>query len=280
LRVADRVYRPDVDGLRAMAILPVVLYHAGVTWLPGGFSGVDLFFAISGYLIGGHIYRDLCRGTFRYASFYQRRAKRILPTLFVVLVAVLVVCGWLYSPYELRAVGSSAAATVASVSNILFVHGGGYFAARSENNPLLMTWSLGVEEQFYFLIPLLMVGLCKLRQRLVLPMILLVAMVSFGFAWVELGRHPTADFYLLPSRAWELALGVGLAIFEARAAVLPLDGRGWRVEGLAWTGLVLVVAPFCCARRLRFLGRRRCLRLLGACCCWQRGVAGSIAECW
>ncbi len=226
-----------------MAILAVVLFHSGVRWMPGGFSGVDIFFAISGYLIGGHIYGDLQRGTFRYANFYKRRAKRILPPLFVMLAVLLVVCGWLFSPYELRGVGSSAAAAVASVSNILFSRGAGYFAARSEDNPLLMTWSLGVEEQFYLVVPLLLVWVCRLRPRLVPPAIALVTAVSFGFAWWELGANPMGAFYLLPSRAWELALGVGLAILEAKAARLTLHERGWKAEGLGSVGLVLVVAP-------------------------------------
>jgi peptidoglycan/LPS O-acetylase OafA/YrhL len=158
-------YRPDVDGLRAVAILSVVLFHTGVPWLSGGFTGVDIFFVISGYLIGGHIHAELVRGTFSYLEFYRRRAKRILPALYVVLAALLVIGFFLFAPLEFRSLSRYAFATTASLSNILLWLKEPYFDTQTETNPLLMTWSLGVEEQFYLVIPLLMVALSRLRQR-------------------------------------------------------------------------------------------------------------------
>jgi peptidoglycan/LPS O-acetylase OafA/YrhL len=238
------VYRPDVDGLRAIAILSVVFYHAGAPWIPGGFTGVDIFFVISGYLIGGHIYDDLARGTFRYLNFYQRRAKRILPALYGVLVSLLVMGFFLFSPHEFYLLGGYALATVAFSSNILFWMKDNYFNPSSANNPLLMTWSLGVEEQFYIVIPLLMVLLSRLRQRMVVPLIGLVTAVSFALSWYTLALHPNADFYLLDTRAWELAVGVVLAILEARAQHLPLHVPGLVSNALGLAGAGLILASF------------------------------------
>jgi peptidoglycan/LPS O-acetylase OafA/YrhL len=251
----QRSYRSDIDGLRALAILPVVLFHAGVRQLSGGFTGVDIFFVISGYLIGGNIYGDVLRGTFRYATFYQRRAKRILPALYVVLLALLLLGCLLLSPDELRDLGKNATATVASVSNLFFSRGVGYFASKADENPLLMTWSLGVEEQFYLVIPLLMVWLMRLRPRLVLPCIGLVAVGSFALSCYQLQHSPMSAFYLLPARAWEIAAGVMLALVEIRAsqkrsaaAMRSHPSTRMRpsvvLEGVAWCGLALLLLPF------------------------------------
>ncbi|MGH9560798.1 MAG: acyltransferase family protein, partial [Terracidiphilus sp.] len=146
---ADPSYRPDIDGLRAVAILSVVLYHGGLLRIGGGFTGVDIFFVISGYLIGGHIYAEIRDGSFSFANFYRRRARRILPAFFAVLAFVLLAGLILLSPIDLARLARSACAAAVSASNILFWHSASYFDTRSDLNPLLMTWSLGVEEQFY-----------------------------------------------------------------------------------------------------------------------------------
>lgn len=242
--VREREYRPDVDGLRAVAILSVVLYHAGVPFLPGGFTGVDIFFVISGYLIGGHIHADLVRGTFSYLKFYQRRAKRILPALYVVLAAMLVIGYFLFAPFEYLKLSEYTIAATTSSSNIMLWLKESYFNPQAESNPLLMTWSLGVEEQFYMVIPLLMVLLSRTRQRLVLPLIGLVIGVSFALSWLQLGWHPTAVFYSLHTRAWELAVGVGLAILESKAKRLPLHGPGVACNVSAAVGAGLLLASF------------------------------------
>ena len=211
---SDRAYRPDIDGLRALAILSVVLYHAGVRGVSGGFTGVDIFFVISGYLIGGHIYAELRAGCFSYLNFYRRRAKRILPAYFAVLAFILLAALVLLSPLEAAQTARSAFAATLSASNVLFWATANYFAAKTELNPVLMTWSLGVEEQFYAVIPLLMVLLARIRRNWLLPSVLATCALSFVFAWSLLGRYPMMVFYTLPARAWELGAGVALTAAE------------------------------------------------------------------
>jgi peptidoglycan/LPS O-acetylase OafA/YrhL len=219
---AERAYRPDIDGLRALAILSVVLYHAGVPGVTGGFTGVDIFFVISGYLIGGHIYAELRAGCFSYLSFYRRRAKRILPAYFAVLAFILLAALLLLSPLEAAQTARSAFAATLSASNILFWATANYFAAKTELNPVLMTWSLGVEEQFYAVIPLLMVLLARIRRNWLLPAVAVTCALSFLFAWSLLGRYPMMVFYTLPARAWELGAGVALAAAELNRKGRPL----------------------------------------------------------
>lgn len=220
---SDRAYRSDIDGLRALAILGVVLYHAGVPGVTGGFTGVDIFFVISGYLIGGHIYAELRAGCFSYLNFYRRRAKRILPAYFAVLAFILLAALVLLSPMEAAQTARSAFAATLSASNVLFWATANYFAAKTELNPVLMTWSLGVEEQFYAVIPLLMVLLARIRRNWLLPAVLATCALSFVFAWSLLGRYPMMVFYTLPARAWELGAGVALAAAELNRKRRPLS---------------------------------------------------------
>lgn len=245
-----RAYRPDLDGLRALAILSVVLYHAGVPRLSGGFTGVDIFFVLSGYLIGGHIYAELQSGTFSFRSFYRRRARRILPAFFAAILFTLAAAMVLLSPVEAADLGRSSLAATLSASNVLFWGTTNYFTAKGSLNPMLMTWSLGVEEQFYAVVPLLMAWLARVRFNLMLPVALAVSLLSFAFAWAALGSHPMFVFYLLPARAWELGVGVALAVAEAKhntrnaplisvnSATLPLAAN---VAGI--TGMALMLAP-------------------------------------
>ena len=245
--ILDRSYRPDIDGLRAIAILSVVLYHSGVPLVTGGFTGVDIFFVISGYLIGGHIYSELRTGSFSYLRFYQRRAKRILPAFYVVLAFTMLAALLILTPYEAREFGQSAFAATLSGSNILFWRIGRatnfhYFNPTNDFNTLLMTWSLGVEEQFYAVIPLLLVLLARIRRGLLLPAILTVCTLSFLFAWLELPKHSTFVFYMLPARAWELGVGVALAVIELnRRKGTALSGPLAQASGVA--GMVLMLAP-------------------------------------
>jgi peptidoglycan/LPS O-acetylase OafA/YrhL len=238
---AEKSYRPDIDGLRALAVLSVVLFHGGVPWFTGGFTGVDIFFVISGYLIGGHIFSELRSGNFSFLRFYQRRAKRILPACYVVILFTIAVSMFLLSPYEAAQLGRSALAATLSASNILFWKTTGYFDMRSELNPMLMTWSLGVEEQFYAIIPLLMVLLVRIRRDWLLPSILVFCVLSFGMAQYELGAHPPLVFYMLPPRAWELGVGVALAVAELGVehfAVPPKVG-----QFVSAGGLLFILAP-------------------------------------
>ncbi len=244
--VPDRAYRPDIDGLRAISILSVVLFHSGLVGLNGGFTGVNIFFVISGYLIGGQIWTELDARAFSYKRFYQRRAKRILPAFYAVTIFTLAAGLLLLSPRDLEQLGRGSIAATLSASNILFWKTANYFAGSSERNPLLMTWSLGVEEQFYLLVPLLMAVVARLRSRSILPTIAAVSLGSFVFACVMASHYPMAAFYLLPARAWELGAGVLLAVAETKRKQ-KLVARGWAELGSV-AALVLmvtaIVAPF------------------------------------
>ncbi len=240
-----RSYRPDIDGLRALAILSVVLCHANVPGITGGFTGVDIFFAISGYLIGGHIHSEVRASGFSYLRFYQRRAKRILPAFFAVMAFTLLVALVLLSPLEASKCARAAFAATLSVSNLLFWHSANYFQTKSDLIPLLMTWSLGVEEQFYLVIPVLLVLLARIRRRWTLPAILAGCTLSFLLAQYQLDGHSQravqAAFYLLPARAWELGVGVALAVGQQIGKRKPIATRIALV--LSMTGVLLIVAP-------------------------------------
>ena len=203
-------YRPDIDGLRAVAVLAVVAFHAFPRWLPGGFVGVDVFFVISGYLISTILLENLARDTFSFTTFYMRRIRRIFPALAVVLAATFAF-GW-YSLFadEFAALGKHMAGGAGFVANILLWKEAGYFDTASELKPLLHLWSLGIEEQFYLLWPLVL-WLVWRRKFNVLSVIVLLLAVSFAANLYRIGRAPTAVFYSPHTRFWELLAGSLLA---------------------------------------------------------------------
>ena len=205
-------YRADIDGLRAIAVIPVLFYHFGVPGFSGGFVGVDIFFVISGYLICGMIDGDIRKGSFSLANFYKRRILRILPALFAVFLVTSVLAAFYCLPVELVDYARSLASAVASVSNVYFAQTAGYFDAPAETKPLLHTWSLGVEEQFYFAAPLLMLLVHRVLPKRAGLLFALIAVVSFAGALAMNARNPTFAFYLAPFRAWELALGALLSV--------------------------------------------------------------------
>jgi len=213
-------YRPDIDGLRAVAVVAVVLFHAGLGGISGGFVGVDVFFVISGFLITSIIRREQEKEAFTLAGFYERRARRILPAFFGVLIFCLIAGPLLMRPWDLADLGRSMKYALGSVSNIFFSRvTTDYFGADVETMPLLHTWSLGVEEQFYIVIPLLMLQLARgaNRDRMRRGVFIAVAIASFAWSAWLVQRDRSLCFYLLPSRAWELALGGLLALYPAPA---------------------------------------------------------------
>lgn len=227
-------YRPDVDGLRALAILPVVLFHTQIA-CPGGYVGVDIFFVISGFLICTLIGRELGEGTFSLLNFWERRVRRILPALAVVVLATLV-AGWLlYLPEDFAMVGRSVMAQAALMSNFFFCQQSGYFMPGSETQPLLHTWSLAVEEQFYLGFPLLLILFARCRWLPVSPAVLGLALGSLGLSVLWSHAHERLNFYLLPTRAWELLLGAGLALLRGK-----LGAGGAVREVAAGLGLGLI----------------------------------------
>ena len=203
-------YRPEIDGLRAIAVIPVILFHSGVGVFSGGFVGVDVFFVISGFLIGGMIHSETKTSSFSIAHFYERRIKRIIPALTVVIFATLIASYLLFLPGQLINLGKATIATALFGSNIFFWTQSGYFNAPADL-PLLHTWSLAVEEQFYIAFPLLMVLLAR-RPRLLVPTLLVLALGSLTLSIYGTRVSPGATFYLLPTRAWELLAGSLLAV--------------------------------------------------------------------
>jgi peptidoglycan/LPS O-acetylase OafA/YrhL len=210
-------YQPNIDGLRALAVLAVVLYHADVLGMRAGYLGVDIFFAISGFLISRIIIEDFAAGRFTLVGFYERRVRRIIPALLVMVAATLAVSWYVLMPVDYMRVAKSAAATGLFASNIFFWRQQGYFEPSSAEQPLLHTWSLGIEEQFYILFPVLI----WFVQRYLAPnrlfiTILILCFGSFVLASVGAFVKPTATFYLLPTRAWELFAGSLLAIAKLK----------------------------------------------------------------
>lgn len=200
-------YRTEIDGLRTVAVLPVVLFHAGLESFGGGYVGVDIFFVISGYLITVILLEENRCGTFSILNFYERRARRILPALFFIMLLCIPAAFLLMPPGQLKDFSQSLAAVSAFGANILFYLEADYFAATSELKPLLHTWSLAVEEQYYLFFPLLLALVFPLGRRWTLGMILGLTLVSLGLAVIGARDFPTANFFLLPSRAWELLFG-------------------------------------------------------------------------
>jgi len=200
-------YRKEIDGLRAIAVLPVMFFHAGFNIFSGGFIGVDVFFVISGYLITTIILSDQENGNFSLVNFYERRIRRILPALFLVTLITIPFAWNLLPPDELKDYYQSVAAVSLFSSNILFWLESGYFDTLAELKPLLHTWSLAVEEQYYLVFPLLIVLTWRLGKRYILPMLGLIALLSLLLAQWGSESNPSAAFYLLPTRFWELMIG-------------------------------------------------------------------------
>lgn len=206
-------YRREVDGLRALAVIPVLLFHAGFQSFSGGYIGVDIFFVISGYLITSIIINDLHAGTFSILKFYERRARRILPALFLVMLASLPFA-WLWmSPTGLFDFSESVVAVSLFLSNILFWKEAGYFATANELKPLLHTWSLAVEEQYYLLFPLFLMLAWRFSQRWIICLLFVAALASLALSEWALTRYTSASFYLLPTRGWELLIGALAAFY-------------------------------------------------------------------
>ena len=227
-------YRPEIDGLRSVAVLPVILFHAGVGIFSGGYVGVDIFFVISGYLITTIILSQIIAGRFSLLEFYSRRSRRILPALFLVIACTIPLAFLLMLPSQFNDFSQSVAAVTIFASNILFWKESGYFAAAAELKPLLHTWSLAVEEQYYVLFPLLLLGLWRLGARpalMVLGVIFGASLIASQFLST---RAPDANFFLLLSRAWELLAGSLCAIW-----ILKRGRSGHALASTLGLGLIL-----------------------------------------
>jgi peptidoglycan/LPS O-acetylase OafA/YrhL len=234
-------YRPDIDGLRAVAVLSVILYHMNSALIPGGFVGVDIFFVISGYLITLHILRDMDAGRFSLLDFYRRRVKRIAPVMLVVIAVVMLASLVVLRPEDTDKVGRTAFAALASLANVYFwlFEDTSYFAQASQEVPLLHLWSLGVEEQFYIFWPLvLMVAYQTIRGRHFLGILGLVSVLSFLLGEVLFLAEPAFVYYMLPTRAGELMLGALSAYLVTKKPDLRIHGA---VTGTAAIGGVVLI---------------------------------------
>ena len=260
-------YRAYIDGLRAIAVLAVLFFHADIG-CRGGYVGVDVFFVISGYLITGLILKDLDGGQFQILKFWERRVRRILPAVAVVLLACLVAGWFLFLPLNFKELGVSVLAQAMLVSNIYFWRMSGYFAQAAEVKPLLHTWSLSVEEQFYLLFPFLLIAFKRFSRKSLVPGILLLCGVSFSLSVYCSYRHASVNFYFLPMRAWELLLGSLLAALPAQRACTR-----WLTESLSSGGLLAILcAVFFYGPDTRFPGVSALLPCVGtALIIWANG---------
>lgn len=230
-------HRDDIEGLRAVAIIPIILFHSGISALSGGFVGVDIFFVISGYLITSIVLRDMTAGRFSLLGFYRRRMVRIFPALFAMLIIVLAFAMIILLPIEFERLAHSAMAATGFASNLYFWRTSDYFSPAAELMPLLHTWSLGVEEQFYIFYPFFLLLVTRFWARGLRLLLPLAALASLGLGALVALHSPVAAFYLLPFRAWELLLGAMLA-----AGIFPQVTRQGGRAALALAGALLVVA--------------------------------------
>ena len=265
-------HRKDIDGLRAVAVVPVVLYHAGLPAISGGFVGVDVFFVISGYLITRIIRDELSAKRFTLLGFYERRARRLLPALLFMMAACFAAAWVLLPPDKFTDFAASAAATAAFSSNFWFwLFSGGYFADAANYLPLLHTWSLAVEEQFYILFPFLLVAIARFNRLVSFSIISVVAFASLLSAILAVYYWPNAAFYLAPARAWELGIGALIAI-----AAMPTIRVRWVREAVAGVGLLaIILAVFTYDESTPFAGLAVLAACLGAAAIIGVGTTGT-----
>jgi peptidoglycan/LPS O-acetylase OafA/YrhL len=228
-------YRPDVDGLRAIAVLSVLLFHGGVSVLSGGYAGVDVFFVISGFVIATKLVEEIDEGKFSIANFYVRRIRRILPALVATILLCCVAACAFFLPNALHDFARSVVATAVFLSNMYFWKNSGYFETGALDRPLLHTWSLAIEEQFYIVIPIVLYLFVVYARRWTFALFALAAALSLGLSIFMTDKAPTANFFVLPTRAWELLLGVLVAL----APWVPTSNRILR-EVIAVAGLTLI----------------------------------------
>lgn len=264
-------YRRDIDGMRALAVLPILLFHVGVTAVPGGFVGVDIFFVISGFLIGGIVINELRQDRFAFRNFWTRRVRRILPALAATLICTTIAATAVLLPGDLVSYAKSLIAAALSGANIYFQQTAGYFEQSAVDRPLLHLWSLGVEEQFYLFFPILIWALYRWARPL------LIICVAVGFALslllsIYFVKHaPNAAFYLLPTRAWELLLGFGVTLSPPG----PLVHSRLR-EAVAGSGALAMLASMLLLQATTpFPGVAALPACLGAAAVIAAGAAGS-----
>ncbi|RYZ76896.1 MAG: acyltransferase, partial [Proteobacteria bacterium] len=229
-------YRPEIDGLRAVAVLPVILFHAGIHPFNGGYVGVDVFLVISGFLITSLLINEVRQEGFSIGRFYERRARRILPALFVVIIACLPVAYLWMLPKQLEDFSTSIVSVVLFLSNFYFLSQISYFAPNAELQPLLHTWSLAIEEQYYLVIPLLLVGMRRSAIRTNALIIFLLVTASFTFSEWAWRENAERSFFFTLSRFWEIGVG-------SLCAFLAHGRKNSASNVLSALGLALILIP-------------------------------------
>lgn len=269
-------YRPDIDGLRAIAVWAVLFFHAFPTKFHGGFVGVDIFFVISGYLISNILFENMEDGNFTFRDFYSRRIRRIFPALILVMT-VTIIAGWgILVADEMSQLGLHIAAGAGFISNLIVWGEAGYFDTASALKPLLHLWSLGIEEQFYIFWPLLLWGALKFRISFLL-LTILIAFGSFTLNVTMISSDPTATFYSPATRAWELLCGTILAWLSLYSTRLNHETAPWRAHILSLCGsTLLIVAMILMEKNRAFPGWWALLPVLGAVCLIASGPQGVI----
>lgn len=255
-------YRPDIDGLRAIAVLAVVIFHAFPSLIPGGFVGVDIFFVISGFLISKHIWEELDAGVFSIKIFYARRVRRIFPALGAVLLACVLI-GWvILTPNEYEQLGKHIVAGAAFISNIIFWKESGYFDNAAVTKPLLHLWSLGIEEQFYIVWPLFLAFSWRYTRHISWALLGVLG-ASLTYSMIVVRHDVAADFYSPLIRFWELALGAALAYISPQKSTLS----ALAYSSISWIGLSLILSAFIILEpSYAFPGAWALLPTLGAAC--------------
>ncbi|MCJ8319615.1 MAG: acyltransferase [Colwellia sp.] len=232
------LFRKDINGLRAIAVIAVVLFHFNASWMPGGFAGVDVFFVISGFLMTGIIFRGIEQENFSILSFYLARANRIIPAL-AVLCFILLIFGWFYlNPIDYKALGKHAVSSISFLSNIIYWREAGYFDASSHEKWLLHTWSLSVEWQFYIIYPLVLVAMRTFMSlQKMKTTVLIAAVLGFILCIIVTYQWPEPAYYLLPTRAWEMMIG-GVAY------LYPFRLQEKRKKLVEWFGFSLIISSY------------------------------------
>jgi peptidoglycan/LPS O-acetylase OafA/YrhL len=263
-------YRPAIDGLRAFAVISVLIFHLNENWLPGGFVGVDVFFVISGYLITQIIHRDCTNNSFSLTKFYQRRIARIFPAFFVVALGTLIAAYFIYSNQDLASAGANLAAAALSISNLKLMMQGSYFEISPDAQPYLHYWSLSIEEQFYLFYPATFLFLHAKLPRWTLLLLICCTLISFAACVALTVTRPTWAFYLLPTRGFELLAGCALAVYNcSHTFKMPERFK----PSFPTLGLVIILASFLIINGDGFPGYKAALPVVGAIC-----VLGSLTD--
>lgn len=234
-------YRGDIDGLRAIAVLVVIAFHAGIATFSGGFIGVDVFFVISGYLITTLLSQEMQQQRFSFANFYKRRISRLLPALTLTLLVVLCMGFILYDNHGFNHLGKQTFFSALGAANLFFAAGDDYFASGVANQPLIHLWSLGVEEQFYVVWPVVLLLVYKFKPRWLLPTTLLLLLVSLIASELAAQEQTPASYFLPHYRAFELLIGALTAMLLQRYDAQRISNRTRGMLG--WLGLVFIFVP-------------------------------------